>query len=214
MPDTDYRVNGREVGRAIDEMDMAGGAERTLYDGPDPAVWDSRPAWSPDGTQIVYSSGPDDLHEDIYVMNADGTNPRQLTTYPGRDESPDWGVAPHPLAAGGSVPATLAVTLGGPVQLGPLEPGVAKTYTAATTATVTSTAGDATLTASPTGRLANAAHTLAQPLQLIGVPHSWDGPVSHDAVPVGFAQPIGATEPLRTGAYTTTVVFSLSTTAP
>jgi hypothetical protein len=29
-------------------------------------------------------------------MNADGTDQRQLTTYPGRDESPDWGVNPHP----------------------------------------------------------------------------------------------------------------------
>lgn len=194
---------------------MASGMVRTLYDSPDPAVWDSGPAWSPDGRQIVYASGPDDLHEDIYVMNADGTGqPRQLTTYPGRDESPDWGVAPHPLGVGGSVPATLSVTLPGPVQLGPFVPGVEETYTAATTALVTSTAGDATLTASATGRLANGAYTLAQPLQITGMPHTWDGPVSNDALSVGLAQRIGATEPLRTGTYGTTIVFSLSTTAP
>ena len=91
---------------------------------------------------------------------------------------------------------------------------MAKTYAAATTATVTSTAGNATLTAAPPSHLANGAYTLAQPLQITGVPHSWDGPVANDPVTVGFAQPIGATEPLRTGDYTTTVVFSLSTTAP
>jgi hypothetical protein len=93
-------------------------------------------------------------------------------------------------------------------------PGVAKTYTAATTATVTSTAGNATLTAAASGPLANGAYTLAQPLQITGVPHAWDGPVASDPVSVGFAQAIGDAEPLRTGTYATTVVFSLSTTAP
>ena len=51
-------------------------------------------------------------------------------------------------AAGGTVPATLALTLGAPASFGPFTPGVAKEYTASTTATVTSTAGDAALTAS------------------------------------------------------------------
>jgi dipeptidyl aminopeptidase/acylaminoacyl peptidase len=257
--DTNYRVNGREVGRAIDQMDMATGVIRTLYDSPDPAVWDSGPAWSPDGRQIafestldgdmdvyvinadgtnlrkltqnddrhdegpawspdgrqiVYSSGPDDLHEDIYVMNADGSDPRQLTTYPGRDESPDWGVAPHPLGVGGMVPATLSVTLGGPVTLGPFVPGIARAYTGTTTATVISTGGDATLSASIQGHLANGAYTLEQPLAVTGVPHTWSGPVSNDVTEIGFTQPIGATESLRTGAYATTVTFALTTTSP
>jgi X-Pro dipeptidyl-peptidase len=46
------------------------------------------------------------------------------------------------------------------------------------------------------------------------VPRTWNGPVANDPVAVGLAQTIGDTEPLRTGAYATTVVFSLSTTAP
>ncbi len=46
---------------------------------------------------------------------------------------------------GGSVPATLALTLGAPATFGAFTPGVAKEYTATTEATVISTAGDATL---------------------------------------------------------------------
>ena len=49
---------------------------------------------------------------------------------------------------GGTVPATLAVALGTPATFGAFTPGVARDYTASTTATVTSTAGDATLTVS------------------------------------------------------------------
>ena len=69
-----------------------------------------------------------------------------------------------------SVPATLALTLGAPAAFGPFTPGVAKDYTASTTATVISTAGDATLSvADPsttaTGHLVNGTFALPQPLQ-------------------------------------------------
>jgi Tol biopolymer transport system component len=40
--------------------------------------WSERPAYSPDGTQIVYSSTQSGNAE-IWAMNADGTNQRQLT---------------------------------------------------------------------------------------------------------------------------------------
>src|SRR3954471_22809866 len=46
---------------------------------------------------------------------------------------------------GGSVPATLALTMGTPAAFGAFTPGADKDYTASSTATVTSTAGDATL---------------------------------------------------------------------
>jgi hypothetical protein len=95
---------------------------------------------------------------------------------------------------------------------------------------VTSTGGDATLAvtdngASP-GRLVNGAFALAQPLQLgvggtfgaLGADPltlvSYGGPVSNDAVTVNVKQPIGANDPLRTGTYSKTLTFTLSTTNP
>jgi hypothetical protein len=114
----------------------------------------------------------------------------------------------------GTVPATLAFTLGPPASFGTFTPGVAHTYEAGTTADVVSTAGDATLSVSDPGHLRNGAFTLPQPLEVTGVPKSYAAPVSHDVVPIGFRQPIAATDPLRTGTYSATLTFTLSTTNP
>jgi hypothetical protein len=132
----------------------------------------------------------------------------------------------------GAVPATLSLTLGGPATFGAFLPGVARDYSAATTATVTSTAGDATLTVADlsgtlTGRLVNGAFALAQPVQVraggagafapVGAATplmSWNGPVSGQVVQLGFRQSIGAAEALRTGSYGKTLTFTLSTTTP
>jgi hypothetical protein len=119
-----------------------------------------------------------------------------------------------PGTAGGTVPATLSLSLGGPASFGAFTPGVAKTYDASTTATVTSTAGDAALAVSDPGRLANGAFSLRQPLQVTGVPRAWSAPVSNDAFAIGFHQEIGANDPLRTGSYAATLTFTLSTTTP
>ena len=54
------------------------------------ALHDEGPAWSPEGTRFAYTSGPDDLHGDINVMTANGRHLRTLTSFQGRDESPDW----------------------------------------------------------------------------------------------------------------------------
>jgi X-Pro dipeptidyl-peptidase len=120
---------------------------------------------------------------------------------------------------GGTVPATLALTLGAPAQFGAFTPGIAKEYTASTTATVISTAGDATLAVadpSPTntGKLVNGAFALASPLQGLGVVKTWAAPTSNESVPVTFKQSIAANEPLRTGTYSKTLTFTLSTTTP
>ena len=54
----------------------------------DPAQ-DLRPAWSPDGAQIAFFSVRSG-NNDIWVMDADGENQRQLTTDPGDDRRPAW----------------------------------------------------------------------------------------------------------------------------
>ncbi|RKQ93515.1 chitobiase/beta-hexosaminidase-like protein [Solirubrobacter pauli] len=120
---------------------------------------------------------------------------------------------------GGTVPATLSLTLGAPATFPTFTPGVAREYTATTDATVTSTAGDATLSvADPsttnTGKLVNGAFALAQPLQGLGVIKTWTGPTSNEKVTVTFKQAIGANDPLRTGTYSKTLTYTLSTTNP
>ena len=72
-----------------------------------------------------------------------------------------------PGTVGGNVPATLSLTLGTPASFGAFTPGVARDYTASTTANVISTAGDATLSvADPsstnTGHLVNGSFFLPQ----------------------------------------------------
>jgi Tol biopolymer transport system component len=51
---------------------------------------DNAPAWSPNGQTIVFQRTLGDGNEEIYVMNADGSDQTRLTQYPGRDEDPDW----------------------------------------------------------------------------------------------------------------------------
>ena len=53
------------------------------------------PAWSPDGTKIVFTTFSAATGRDIYTVNADGTG-LTLITSGGLSSSPDWGT--HPLA--------------------------------------------------------------------------------------------------------------------
>jgi len=119
---------------------------------------------------------------------------------------------------GGSVPATLALTLGPPATFGAFQPGVAREYVASTTANVVSSAGIAKLSAalsvSEPGHLRNGTYTLPQPLQVSIDPAVWNGPVSNARSTLTFRQAIGADDALRTGAYTKTLTFTLSTTNP
>ncbi|RKQ87540.1 peptidase M1-like protein [Solirubrobacter pauli] len=121
---------------------------------------------------------------------------------------------PAPGTVSGTVPATLALTLGAVPSLGSFQPGVDREYTASTKATVVSTAGDATLAVSDPGRLTNGAFTLPEPLRVELGKTSWAGPVSNEEVTVTFKQLIKATDALRTGAYSKTLTFTLSTTTP
>jgi hypothetical protein len=116
--------------------------------------------------------------------------------------------------AGGSVPATLSLTLGANATFGGFTPGLAKDYTASTTANVISTAGDATLTSSDPGKLMNGTFALPSPLEVTFSKSTWTAPVSNDPVMINFKQHIGAADALRTGTYTKTLTFTLSTTTP
>ena len=119
-----------------------------------------------------------------------------------------------PGTGGGTVPATLSLTLGAPATFGAFIPGVAKDYTASTTANVISTAGDATLTSSDPGHLMNNTFALPSPLEVTFSKSTWTGPTSNESVAIAFKQHIGANDPLRTGTYSKTLTFTLSTTNP
>jgi TolB protein len=51
-------------------------------------VWDSAPAWSPDGKKIVfareYADSFDEWQEEVWLMNADGSEQRQIKSLEGR----------------------------------------------------------------------------------------------------------------------------------
>jgi X-Pro dipeptidyl-peptidase len=115
---------------------------------------------------------------------------------------------------GGTVPATLSLTLGSAPSFGAFVPGLAKQYTASTTASVISTAGSAALSVSGPGRLSNGAFTLPQPLGVSIAPAAWSTPVSNGTSAITFSQDIGANDALRTGTYSATLTFTLSTTEP
>jgi hypothetical protein len=141
--------------------------------------------------------------------------------------------------AGGTVPATLSLTLGTPASFGGFTPGLGKDYTASMTANVISTAGNAGLSvadgaSNATGHLVNGTFSLpsalqakassplgtggtladvggsASPTSLLSYPN----PASNDPVKVDFQQHISANDALRTGSYSKTLTFTLSTTAP
>jgi hypothetical protein len=141
--------------------------------------------------------------------------------------------------AGGTVAATLSLTLGTPASFGAFTPGVGKDYTSSMTANVISTAGNAGLSvadgaSNATGHLVNGTFSLPSVLQakassplgtggaLADVGGSanptpllaYANPASNDAVKVDFQQHVSANDALRTGSYSKTLTFTLSTTAP
>ena len=133
----------------------------------------------------------------------------------------------------------LALSIVPTANLGSFVPGFAGEYTTDVGGTVTSTAGDAALSvadpsANATGRLVNGTFALVAPLEAratnsanpssvfapVGsgvsplVLLTYAAPVSLDRVMIGLKQAIGANESLRTGTYSKTLTFTLSTTTP
>jgi hypothetical protein len=151
-----------------------------------------------------------------------------------------WRIVPADITAatvdttvGASVAGTLSLTIGASPTFGTFTPAVDATYNTSTTAGVTSTAASATLSVSDAsavspGHLVNGIYSLSEPVQLkaasaggagsafapLGASPlailSYSQPVSNDAVTISLQQHISATEPLRTGAYSKTLTFTLS----
>ncbi len=160
----------------------------------------------------------------------------------------NYSVEPVTVPVGGETPPTLVLTLGTPGAFTQFIPGLAREYTTTMTASVTSTAENASLSvadpsATATGRLVNGAFSLAAPLQAsasstlndpaavppLTVPApagpvggaasplqllTYNTPVGLDVATLTFKQSIGQTEALRTGGYSKTLTFTLSTTNP
>ena len=127
-----------------------------------------------------------------------------------------------PGTIGGTVPQTLALTIGTPRRSAPSRRPWPRTTSPRTTANVVSTGGDATLSVadpSPTapGHLVNGTFSLPAAVQaratnaaspstafaaVSGTPLTlltWAAPVSNDSVTLEFKQSIGVNDPLRTG---------------
>lgn len=134
--------------------------------------------------------------------------------YNGSSATTTYAASSADTAVAGTVPATLSLALGAPATFGNFTPGADKDYATTTTASVVSTAGDAALSVGGPGRLRNGAFALAEPVRVELSKTTWSAPVSNDPVTITLRQHIGASEPLRTGAYSETLTFTLSTTAP
>jgi hypothetical protein len=227
---------------------------------PLPAVGTEDPRLSSDDQKVVMWSYPiikdgliyvADLRNGLYILRYSGPfqdEVRSISFLEGNSNQGD-ALCYEPVGAlprsckyetsqgvGGTVPATLSLTLGPAASFGAFTPGVTKDYFAATMANVISTAGDALLSvadpsSNATGHLVNGAFSLPQPLQArarnaanTGTAYNnvgallnllvWDAPISNDAVSLEFKQSIRATDSLRTGTYSKTLTFTLSTTTP
>ena len=86
-------VSHRDGNTEIYVMDVDGGNQQRLTNHPHD---DWFPSWSPDGKRIAFSSGRDGHvidgwpTDEIYVMDADGGNPQNLTNHPHDDSFPSW----------------------------------------------------------------------------------------------------------------------------
>ncbi len=185
----------------------------------------------------------DTVQVPVYVSKDAGAGAGQVTLTAKSESDPSKTASatcsPVDSTVGGTVPATLSLSLGTAANFGPLTPGLQKDYFATTPANVISTAANALLSVSDpsfvaTGHLVNGPFSLPEGLQanaVLGTTSngvyapvggtgnptpllSWNAPASNAGVTIGFKQPIKANDALRTGQYAKTLTFTLSTTTP
>jgi len=82
-----YTRYAEDGSTAIYLMDPDGSNQTCLVDTADS---DRAPAWSPDGTKLVFQRGSDRFDGDLWMVNADGSGLRQLTDDEGGEWSPSW----------------------------------------------------------------------------------------------------------------------------
>jgi len=80
----DSSIRGRA---AVLKRPVRGGANQVVVELENHAF---HPAWSPDGTEIAFYSGPEGLRADIFVVPSTGGAPQRLTDFPGQESHPSW----------------------------------------------------------------------------------------------------------------------------
>jgi TolB protein len=80
-------VSDRDGKDEIYIMNADGSNARRLTDDP-ASEW--QPSWSPDGNQIVFTSGSTSGGFNIFIIGSEGTNLHQLTDDPGWEFEPAW----------------------------------------------------------------------------------------------------------------------------
>ncbi len=80
-------------------MDVDGGNQIRLTN--DEGIWHSAPSWSPDGTEIAFGAERDNSSH-VWIINADGSNPRQIAPGGGPSWSSTSGLIVFHSTGGGS----------------------------------------------------------------------------------------------------------------
>ena len=81
----------RETGNdEIFVYDLGTDASTHTTSGGNPFIYKQKPTWSPDGTEIAFKSNEGTLNFQIWIMNADGSNQRNISNSTSNDRDPIW----------------------------------------------------------------------------------------------------------------------------